>query len=109
MLSINCIVTTADGLWALRYPDTHELHVLQREAGGPSGDRHLEHAARAGSIRVRSGELRTAPAVAIATEPMDEDAGWRMLGSGELLHVGPDLTVDRRTVIDTPPAHPTQP
>ncbi|HET9103087.1 MAG TPA: class II glutamine amidotransferase [Solirubrobacteraceae bacterium] len=106
VLSINCIVTTADGLWALRYPDTHELHVLERGPGGPGGHRHLEHASARGSIRVRSGDLSTKPAVAIATEPMDEDSGWRMLGSGELLHVGPDLKLDRVRVIDGPPRHP---
>ena len=106
VLSINCIVTTADGLWALRYPDTHELHVLERDAGGPGGHRHLEHASARGSMRVRSGDLAQRPGVMIATEPMDEDAGWQMMGSGELLHVGPDLSVDRITVIDGPPRHP---
>jgi glutamine amidotransferase len=37
---------------------------------------------------------------------MDEDPGWGPLGSGELVHVGPDLSVERRTVLDRPPAHP---
>ncbi len=35
LLAINLILTTAEGVWALRYPDTHEFHVLQREPGVP--------------------------------------------------------------------------
>ena len=37
---------------------------------------------------------------------MDEDPGWRLLASGELLHVDGDLRVTRRRVLDAPPAHP---
>lgn len=33
--AINLILTTPDELWALRYPDTHDLYVLQRCPGGP--------------------------------------------------------------------------
>jgi glutamine amidotransferase len=36
-------------LWALRYPNTHGLFVLQRQAGGTNGTRHLEHASGAGT------------------------------------------------------------
>jgi glutamine amidotransferase len=43
--------------------------------------------------------------VIIASEPMDEDSGWRSLESGELVHVGPDLGVTVERVIDRPPAH----
>src|SRR4029079_10335408 len=39
--AINLILTTPDGLWALRYPETHELYLLEREAGGPQGQRPL--------------------------------------------------------------------
>jgi glutamine amidotransferase len=106
VFSINCILITASGLWALRYPDTHELHVLEREAGGPSGSRHLEHASARGSIRVRSGAMVNRPAVVVATERMDEDAGWREIEPGELLHVDSSLKVTRRRVLSDPPAHP---
>jgi glutamine amidotransferase len=105
VLSLNLVLTTPTDLWALRYPDTHELYVLERAAGGPSGGRHLEHASARGSIRVRSGALAARPAVVIATERMDEDAGWRLLDSGELLHVAGDLTVTGRRVLTEPPAH----
>lgn len=105
VFAINCVLITESDLYALRYPDVHELYVLERAAGGPSGGRHLEHASARGSIRVRSGDLATRRAVVIASEPMDEDAGWRELRSGELLHVDGDLNTTVTTVIDRPPAH----
>jgi glutamine amidotransferase len=106
VLSLNFVLITGSQLWALRYPDMHELHVLEREPGGPSGGRHLEHASARGSIRVRSGQLADRPAVVVATERMDEDAGWRSLQSGELLHVDADLQVQITRPLAQPPAHP---
>src|SRR5690242_10272343 len=85
--AINLVLTTATDLWALRYPETHELYVLRRAAGGPTGGRHLEHASAAGTVRVRSADLSAKPAVVVASERMDEDPGWRALKPGELLHV----------------------
>ncbi|WP_275294037.1 class II glutamine amidotransferase [Amycolatopsis sp. La24] len=104
--AINLVLTTADGLWALRYPDTHDLYVLQRCAGGPHGDRHLEHASAAGRIRARSSGLARHRAAVVASERMDEDPGWQNLRPGELLHVGADLTATRRIVLEQPPRHP---
>jgi glutamine amidotransferase len=104
--ALNCVLITATELWALRYPDVHELFVLERGAGGTSGTRHLEHASRRGSVRVRSADLAQSPAVIVATEPMDEDPGWSPLKAGELLHVDADLRARRTVVIDRPPAHP---
>jgi predicted glutamine amidotransferase len=106
VFALNLVLITASDLWALRYPDVHELYVLQRAAGGPSGARHLEHASARGSIRVRSGDLARRPAVVVATERMDEDPGWRQLDPGELLHVDPELHVTSTQVLDSPPAHP---
>jgi predicted glutamine amidotransferase len=106
MYAINLVLTTATGLWALRYPDTHDLLLLRRTAGGPLGDRHLDHASGAGTIRARSGELAAFPAVVVASERMDEDPGWQQLRPGELVHVGGDLTVDRTVILEDPPAHP---
>jgi predicted glutamine amidotransferase len=105
VFALNVILITATDLWALRYPDTHELHVLQRAAGGPSGERHLEHASARGTVRVRSAELAKLPAVVVASEPMDEDAGWRALQPGELLHVAHNLQATTRTVLHEPPKH----
>ncbi|MFD1815088.1 class II glutamine amidotransferase [Rhodococcus gannanensis] len=103
VLAANLVLTTATEMWAVRYPDTHELFVLER---GRDNGRHLEHASAAGTVRVRSGDLAAAPAVVVASEPMDENPGWTPLASGELLHVAEDLTVTRETVVDHPPARP---
>ncbi|WIY00983.1 class II glutamine amidotransferase [Amycolatopsis mongoliensis] len=104
--ALNVILTTPTELWALRYPDTHDLFVLQRSPGGPHGDRHLEHASAAGRIRARSGELARHRAAVVASERMDEDPGWHNLEPGQLLHVGPDQVVTRRTILEHPPKHP---
>jgi predicted glutamine amidotransferase len=105
VFALNVILINATDLWALRYPDVHDLFVLERDAGGPSGGRHLEHASARGSMRVRSGDLASRPAVVVASERMDEDAGWRPLGSGDLLHVDPDLNVTITQALTEPPAH----
>jgi len=106
LFAINLVLISDTELWALRYPDTHELLVLERAAGAASGNRHLEHSSPRASIRVRSGDLASCPAVVVATEKMDEDPAWQPLASGELLHVDGDLRVTRRRVLDAPPAHP---
>ncbi|WP_263247213.1 class II glutamine amidotransferase [Saccharopolyspora rosea] len=101
--SLNLVLTTSDELWALRYPETHSLFVLRRAAGGPHGDRYLEHASSAGRIRTRSGQLARLPSVVVASERMDEDPGWRPLRPGELVHVDRELTVRAYPVVDGPP------
>jgi glutamine amidotransferase len=106
LFALNCVLATADGVWALRYPDTHDLLLLERAAGGPSGGRHLEHASAAGRIRVRSGDLAARRSVVLATERMDEDAGWTALAPGELVHVDHELRVTRELALPDPPAHP---
>jgi glutamine amidotransferase len=105
LFSINLILATPDELWALRYPESHRLMVLERASGGPSGARHLDAASPAGTVRVRSGELGAQPAVLFASEQMDEDTGWRMLQPGELVRVGRDLTTSSTIAVDFPPAH----
>ncbi len=106
VFALNLVLITDSELWALRYPDVHELHVLERSAGGSSGGRHLEHASARGSVRVRSGELAHRPAAIVASETMDEDSGWRELASGELLHVDRELNMTGTTAVEEPPAHP---
>jgi predicted glutamine amidotransferase len=105
LFALNVILAAESGLWALRYPDTHDLFMLERDAGGASGDRHLDHASRAGRIRVRSGDLSGAPAVVFATERMDEDAGWRNLAPGELVHVDAELRAHTSIALPEPPRH----
>jgi len=104
LYALNVLLTTASELWALRYPDTHELYFLERQGGGHHGDRHLEVASTAGTVRVRSAHLASRPAVIVASERMDEDPGWTPLASGELLHVGPDLSLQCEVVLNAPPA-----
>jgi predicted glutamine amidotransferase len=104
VFSLNLVLITPSDLWALRYPDVHELHWLERDAGGSSGGRHLDHASARGTMRVRSAHLAHRPAVIVATEEMDEDAGWQSLQSGQLLHVDGDLKTTVTQVIDKPPA-----
>jgi len=105
VFALNIVLITDEELWALRYPDVHELFVLERDAGGPNGSRHLEHASARGSVRVRSGELARRPAVVVASERMDEDPGWRALDPGELVHVDAELNVKITRALERPPAH----
>jgi glutamine amidotransferase len=104
--ALNLILTTPNELWALRYPDTHGLYVLERPAGGPHGTRQLDHAGTAGHLRVRSPHLADTPAVIVASERMDDNPNWRPLQSGELLHVAADLDTSSRIVLPDPPEHP---
>ena len=106
VLSLNFVMITASGLWALRYPDAHELHLLERPAGGTGPvDDPLDHRSSLGT-RLHSEEAADRPTVVVATEVMDDDPAWRPLSCRELIHVGPSLKVDARIVLDTPPAHP---
>jgi glutamine amidotransferase len=104
--SINLILATAGELWALRYPETHELHVLLREAGGTHGARPLH--GQSATLRVHSEHLARHPSVLVASEPLDEHPDWRLLESGELIHVDGELQVRSRQAIDHPPANPMQ-
>ena len=105
VFALNLVLVVPDGLWALRYPDTHELYVLERSAGGQDGASELEHSNARKRIRVRAEELANRPSVAIASEKMDDDPGWRLLDAGELLHVDGELNVTSTAAIDGPPAH----
>lgn len=100
LYAINFVLAERDRLWALRYPDTHELFLLARSPGT-----RLEHASSFGS-RVRSADARERPLVVIASERMDSDRGWRALQPGELVSIGPDTHVSSREILASPPAHP---
>jgi glutamine amidotransferase len=106
LFSVNFVLATSDELWALRYPESNELWVLERRAGGPHGDRHLDETSEVGTLRVHSGDLATHDAVVVATERMDDNPGWRLLEPGELFHVGRDLACTSSMPIATDPAHP---
>lgn len=104
VFAANVILATPTDLWAVRYPEPNELWLLEREAGGPRHCRHLDQSSSRGT-RVRSGDLTGRPAVIVASEPMDEDPGWRLLAPGELVHVGPDLRVRSEIALPDPPRH----
>jgi predicted glutamine amidotransferase len=104
LYALNCILATSTDVWALRYPDVHDLLMLERAQGGTTGERHFDGASAAGRIRVRSGALAGCPAVVFATERMDEDAGWRNLEPGELVHVNHELGIASEIAIDHAPA-----
>ena len=102
LYSLNMLLSTATDIWALRYPDTNELWILDRSIGGLDGG---EMRAASGITRVFSGQLSILPATVIASQPMDANPGWRLLESGELIHIDRDLNVTSRIAVPDPPAH----
>jgi glutamine amidotransferase len=91
--ALNVVLITPTDLWALRYPETHDLFVLEREP-------HPGHF-RSRTMRVHMPEQAC---VVVASEKMDDDRGWRPLDSGQLLHVGAFLQVAIADVLPDPPA-----
>jgi glutamine amidotransferase len=79
---------------------------------GPPGDPAGPADSAPAGLHVRSATssihvpaLRHVPTVVVASEELDGEDGWRMLASGELVHVRPDLSVESAVVIPEPPAH----
>ena len=87
--AVNILLCTATDMWALRYPDTHDLFILDRRRPAE----HAEFELRSNRIHARSEHLMDSPSVVFATETMDGDPAWRLLEPGELVHVGPDLEI----------------
>jgi glutamine amidotransferase len=104
LYSLNMLLTTPSDVWALRYPDTNELWILERSLGGLGGGDGFDQRSASGITRVFSGQLSILPATVIASQPMDSNPGWRMLESGELIHVDPELNITSSIVVDEPPA-----
>jgi predicted glutamine amidotransferase len=100
LLSINFVLVCEQEVWALRYPDAHELYVLERAAG-----RAVQHDSSLGT-RVAATPVERAPTVTLASERMDGDPAWRLLEPGELLRVTPQLEVHSHRILDAPPEHP---
>jgi predicted glutamine amidotransferase len=105
LYALNFVLITAEELFALRYPDTHELHVLERNPGGPRGQAPLLHHSSLGT-RVHSAQAADRQIVVVASEPMDDDPGWRALDAGELIRVSPTLCVHSEILLSSAPAHP---
>jgi predicted glutamine amidotransferase len=100
VFAMNFVLASVDGVWALRYPDTHSLFLVRREPGT-----ELHHTSSFGS-RVTTALGGEKPLVVIASERMDEDSGWRALSPGELVGVGRRLELSTRSILAAPPAHP---
>ncbi|XAS67038.1 class II glutamine amidotransferase [Micrococcaceae bacterium Sec5.7] len=102
--SLNLIITTATDLWAVRYPETHELYVLERHPKDLKGKGHIE--ARSRRINARSEDRVTTPYVLVASEPMDTKPDWRLMEPGELLHVDSTLHATSSFPLPQNPARP---
>lgn len=132
----NFLLASATDLWALRYPDNNELWVLDRRhpvADQPAPDLPTqltpsnstdvisqispaaEPMAWAGApTEVLTGQATVVsvaasaqvPSVVIASQPMDADPRWRLIDSGVLVHVGPDLSVSQTLLLPGPPRYP---
>src|SRR5690606_35569877 len=86
LFSLNLVLATPTDLSALRYPDQFGLHVLHRSAGRQTGNDAL--AATSDLAGVPPDHLADHPAGMVASEPMDDHPDWRLMESGELVHVG---------------------
>ena len=106
LYSLNFVLGDLGHIWALRYPEHNPLHLHRRQTGGPSGTAPLDEADAAGTLRLHSDDGAVTPLVVIASERISHEPGWEEIEPGELVHVGPDLEVDRETIVSGPPAHP---
>jgi glutamine amidotransferase len=99
IFALNILLSTATDMWALRYPETHQLYLLDRR---DIDDRRLRM--RSDRITAQSEQLSSFASVVFASEPMDDD-DWQLLTPGELVHVDADLQIDRRIAFPDPPKH----
>jgi predicted glutamine amidotransferase len=102
--AVNILLSTATDMWALRYPESNELYLLDRsdvQVAQPDPEFDL----RTKRIRATSDHLANRPSVVFATERMDDDPRWRLLAPGELVHVDKTLHITGSVVLPDPPAH----
>ena len=99
--AVNVLLSTSTDMWALRYPEPHELYILDRRKGQHGPRFHL----RTKRIRARSANLSDRPSVVFASEPMDDDPRWRLIEPGELVHVDAALQLTGKLVLPEPPKH----
>lgn len=102
LYAVNLIIAADGELWAVRYPDTHPLYVLQVAGEEPHKGQHSVR------ISVESEDLarNRRPAVVIATEKMDDNPNWRLMDSGEVLRVHSGLDTERSFPLPPQPSHP---
>ena len=99
IFAVNVLLSTATDMWALRYPETHKLYLLDRR---DVDARRLRM--RSDRITAHSEHLTSDASVLFASEPMDDD-DWQLLAPGELVHVDADLQIDRRIAFADAPKH----
>ncbi|MGE2715807.1 class II glutamine amidotransferase [Mycolicibacterium litorale] len=97
--AVNLLLATPTDMWALRYPDTHALYLLDRTAAADTG-----FSLRTNRISASSAHLVKWPSVVFATEPMDDEQ-WQLMEPGELVHVDAGLRITRRMELPDPPVH----
>jgi glutamine amidotransferase len=103
LYSINFVLGEVGHLWAFRYPEHNPLLVLEHTGGD---NRALIERDAHGTLSMRANPRGTEPLVVIASERMDADPDWQDVGVGELIHVGPELELNRQTLLTEPPRHP---
>src|SRR5271163_844204 len=103
--AVNILLSTATDLWAMRYPESHELYLSDRRTVPADHQFHL----RTSRIRADSQHLGEQPSVVFATEPMDDAARWQLIEPGELIHVDAGLQISRDLVLPDPPRHQLRP
>jgi predicted glutamine amidotransferase len=104
LYSLNMLLTTPTDIWALRYPETNELWVMERTLAGFDDGAMFDKRSNAGITRVFSGELAILPATVIASQRLDSNPTWRLMESGELIHVDSSLKVTSTIAVPDPPA-----
>ena len=104
LYSLNMLLTTPTDIWALRYPETNELWVLERSLAGFDDGAMFDKRSNAGITRVFSGELAILPATVIASQRMDSNPTWRLMEPGELVHVDSQLKVTSTIAVPDAPA-----
>ncbi|MGW4097256.1 class II glutamine amidotransferase [Mycobacterium sp. NPDC004974] len=97
--AVNILLSTATDMWALRYPDTHDLYMLDRRH---PDERRLR--LRSARIRAESEHLTSQPSVVFASEAMDDEK-WQSIAPGELVHIDADLRISTRVAFPDPPRH----
>jgi len=104
LYSLNMILATPTDLWALRYPETNELYILERSVGGFSPSDGFDERSSEG-MRIQAHELSFLPAAVVASERMNVNPAWRLLESGELIHIDSELNVSSTIAVPFAPAH----
>lgn len=96
--ALNILLCMGTQMWALRYPETHQLFMLDRS---DDGEPHFDMTTS--RIHAQSETLTECASVVFATEPMDDDPRWYLLEPGELVYVDTDLDITRTMVLPDPP------